>query len=246
MADKVYTYLIATDFGGALHAGNFDEAIRGSEITRSLRGVSDDGEGNANVAFVGAGDLSQADLDLLQGAGYPTVGGLIAAHDSVVPPRNYGVVQIDQTTEQRVYPSPRPADHKTYFSSAGDDTEPGDGELLIFDVKAADPVKVIDISYLEQVLIKDGYITCKGAPLGSTVSAEMYLPDGVTKVGAFVMRAAMLGDARMPFDTEDYGVMPAGIKLRMTVTNSDGTGEQEPAADFQVVARVEMYRLTTT
>ncbi|MDP2726286.1 MAG: hypothetical protein Q8P59_01980, partial [Dehalococcoidia bacterium] len=126
-----------------------------------------------------------------------------------------------------------------------DVTDPGDGDLLIFKMLSTDSEKSIDISYKETILVKDGYIQCLGAPLGSWVSATMWTPDGTTKAGAFVVRSLMLGDAFMPFDTEDYGTLPQGYRMRLTVHNSDGTGDQDPAADFKVVARVEMYRANT-
>jgi len=240
MAVTEYTRSLSGAFGGSVNSGKLRAEI-GANLN-IVTGMDD----NAPVSMdAGADTVTMRFKDALTTAEeleLDTV--VIPAHDSS-PSQEPQVIQIDQSVEQRVYPSPRPATHKTYFSSAGDVTDPGDGTLLMFKMLSTDPEKSLDISYDETVLIKDGYITCQGAPLGSWVSAEMYTPDAVTKVGAFVVRSLMLGDAFMPFDTEDYGTLPATYKLRLTVHNADGTGDQDAAADFKVVARVEMYRVNT-
>ena len=119
------------------------------------------------------------------------------------------------------------------------------GPKLIFNMTAGDAEKHVDVMFNEAVLIKDGLCSYVNAPLGSTISAEIFLPDGETKCGGFVKNACMLGTHWMPFDTEDYGVLPAGFIMRLTVKNASGAdGEADPSA-FQAIARVEMYRATT-
>lgn len=158
-------------------------------------------------------------------------------------PRDVNVVG-----QPRVHSTPRPPNMATYFSS-GDDKptgEVGDGDaLLIYNMAATDTEKSVDVSYSEDVKVKDGALLMEGAPLGATVCATVWDPTGTTQVGAFVRRAAILGSGWYPFNTDDSGDLPAGYILRITVRNSDGTGDQEPAKAFKVAARVEMYRTTT-
>jgi hypothetical protein len=133
----------------------------------------------------------------------------------------------------------------TYFSSAGDTGGLSQGPKLIFNMTSGDSEKHVDVSYSETVYIKDGLCSYVDAPLGSTISAEIFAPNGTTKAGGFVMNACMLGTQWMPFDTEDYGTLPAGYILRLTVKNSSGTGGEDAAASFKVIARVEAYRTVT-
>jgi hypothetical protein len=240
MAVTEYSRSLSIVFGGSVNSGNLR-----SEIGANLN-ITTGMDDNAPVSVDAGADavIMRFKNALPAGEELELDTVVIPAHDST-PSAEPQMVQIDQSKEQRVYPSPRPKDRKTFFSSAGDSAAPGDGPLLKFKMTPGDSEKSVDVSYLETVLIKDGYVVCQGAPFGSWVSAEMYTPDGLTKVGAFVVRSLMLGDAWMPFDTEDYGTLPTGYILRITVHNSDGTGDDDPAADFKVIARVEMFRMAT-
>lgn len=169
-------------------------------------------------------------------------------------------LQVDADGILQTHPSPRRPDWSTYFTSVADRPpgtngpedigeigagDVGDDKRLIFNMAASDPFKTKDLVFVDPVEIKDGWVGCQGAPLGAMVSAEGFLPDGLTKVSAFVCKAALLDTMPVPFDTEDKGLMPAGFILRLTVYNADGDGEADPAAAFKVVARAEVYRERT-
>ena len=50
----------------------------------------------------------------------------------------------------------------------------------------------------------------------------------------------------IPLNTEDRGPLQQGIKMRITVGNSDGNkSNQEPPKDFKVVGNIEMYRTSS-
>lgn len=239
-----YTYSIANDFpGGAVNGGRLSDEIKASAITIALDGVG--GEGDVlTITFKAA--LSAGDKTILDGDAVGPAGGLISAHNNAPSALEVQVVKLDPTAAPpKIHPSPRPTGMSTYFSSAGDTGGLSLGPKLIFNMTDTDTEKSVDVSYNETVLVKDGLCSYVNAPLGSTISAEMYAPDGTTKVGGFVKNACMLGTHWMPFDTEDYGTLPATYKLRLTVKNSSGTNGEDAPANFKVIARVEMYRTTT-
>jgi hypothetical protein len=248
MADIFYTYSIATYFPSGIDLDNLTTEIQSSNITRSLRSITSDST-NLTVTFVGSDALAQSDLDLLQGASFPTPGGIIAAHNpiAIITP---DVVSINGMTfaddgRQATYTSPRPmGGYSSYFTGAGDDLAVGDGNKLILHLLSTDATKYVEASFNEEVLIKDGFVVFRGAPFGSTVSAAVYHPT-YGKIGGFVNRAPIIGSTFIHFNTDDYGVMPIGTSMRITVDNSSGLNGEDPPADFVVAARVEMYRTVT-
>lgn len=253
MATNPLTYSISSDFGGSFNPKNFGLDIQDpiNGVERSFSHITTDGD-VIEVNFVGDSDIAQSDVEKIQGADYPTtIGGLIASHD-ITPidpePESVSIEGVEVLSDGmlHVHPSPRPSNMSTYFSSVSDNTGVGDGsDLLIFNMTISDSSKSIDIVYSDLVYIKDGFVACQNAPLGSLVSAEVYDPTGTTKIGAFVYKAALLDTMPVPFDTEDKGTLPAGYILRLTVYNSNGTGDQDAAADFKAIARVEMFRSNT-
>lgn len=244
MAETTYTYSIANDLpDGAVNAGRLDMEIRASAIVTALASVSTAAD-VLTITFKDA--LSAGDKTLLDGDATGPAGGLLAAHDSS-PSAPVALVRIDQTVDPpKVHASPRPAGVNTYFTSCGDSGGLSGGPKLVFKMTSGDAEKSVSLVFSETVYIKDGWCACVDAPLGATISAEAYAPDGTTKVGGFVKHAALLGNQpHIPFDTEDYGTLPQGFILRLTVKNSSGTGDEDAAAAFKVIARVEMYRATT-
>ena len=156
--------------------------------------------------------------------------------------------QVEIVGQPRVHSTPRPDGMSTFFSSCSDSASEGSGlgdKAALFNMAADDTEKSVDLTFNEEVRIKDGHVAHIDAPLGAMISAVGYTPDGETAVAAFVVRAAILGTGWQVFDTEDYGTLPAGFRLRITVYNSTGTGGQDAPAAFKVAARVEMFRLLT-
>lgn len=252
MAVTKYTRDLDTDFGGAVNVGNLIADIHANVvITTALdndRVDVDEGARTVDIWFKAALTAAEeTELDTV----------VIANHDSTPGPPEVSHVEIDGG---RVHSSPRPVAMKTYFTSVGDGDPSGTGataagpQMLIFNLSAGDSSKEIELFFNEDVLIKDGYVRYEGAPLGSSVSATGHaygllatalgVPDG-TKVSAFVEKSALLGTGRDEFNTDDYGVLPKGASLKITVENSDGTGDADPAAAFKLIARIEMFRLTT-
>lgn len=145
---------------------------------------------------------------------------------------------------QIIQSTPRPEGTTTHFTGAGDNGAPGNGARVIFNMLATDPSKPIDTTFIEDVHVKDGVILMKDAPLGSYISVEVVHPvAGV--VGVYLNKVPLLGTGRIDFNTDDQETISQGLTIRCTVYNSDGTGDQDPAAAFQVVGFFEMYRKTT-
>lgn len=180
----------------------------------------------------------------------PQSGSLLDLHDGIpaVPiPESVSVSNFVLAPDGRptMHVSPRPpGPYSTYFTGAGDVAGIGDGPKLNIRMTASDTIKYAEATFNEDVLIKDGFILCKNAPFGSTVSADAYHPT-YGKLGSFVNRAPMMGDTFIHFETDDYGTLPQGMAMRITVENASGTNEEDPPADFLVTARIEMYRTTT-
>lgn len=83
MATNPLTYSIQDDFGGSFSSVNFSTDIQdpANGVERSLSHINTTGD-VINVYFVGSSDIAQADVDIIQGASYPSpIGGLIASHD---------------------------------------------------------------------------------------------------------------------------------------------------------------------
>lgn len=148
----------------------------------------------------------------------------------------------------KVYPSCRPHGTTSYFAGAGDDATlgVGNGPRLLYKLTAADSSKFVDITFNEDVYVKDGYMITRGAPFGAYIDVQIVHPSFGT-VSTFCARVPVLGDGWFPLDTEDRALLPAGMIMRITVHNSDPSdGIQDPATDFVLAGRVELFRTNTT
>lgn len=148
----------------------------------------------------------------------------------------------------KVYPSCRPHGTTSYFAGAGDDNilGVGNGARLLFKLSAADISKSVDIYFNEDVYVKDGYMITRGAPFGAYVDVHIVHPtSGI--VCTFGAKVPVLGDGWFPLDTEDRALLPAGMIMRITVHNSNSSDTiQDPAADFVLAGRIELFRTNTT
>lgn len=138
----------------------------------------------------------------------------------------------------KVYPTARPFGTVTCFYG-GDDN----GNLLLFNLLAADASKHVDLTYNDDVYIKDGFMIVKGAPFGARMNVSVRHPS-VGHIKYYCKDIPLFGDGWFPLDTEDKAKMPAGIILRVEVVNSTGQNGQDVAADFKVAGRIEMYRVS--
>lgn len=146
----------------------------------------------------------------------------------------------------KVYPSCRPHGTTTFFAGAGDDVTKGvgQGEKLLFNLSVNDPSKLLDLTFKEDIWIKDGYMITRNAPFGASMDIEVIHPvAGV--VGCFGREIPLLGSGWFPLDTEDRSLLAMGLILRITVRNAEGGNVQDSPADFQVAGRIEMYRKET-
>ncbi len=144
-----------------------------------------------------------------------------------------------------VYSTPRPLTWETYFGGAGDDATNGIGEgpRLEFKLLSTDASKTVDITFNEDVRIKDGFFYSEGAPFGSVLTCEIVHPvAGV--VGNYVKNAPVFGNAPIYFNSEDSALIQQGLTVRLIVENSDPTTytDHDARTDFKVVGRLEMFR----
>ncbi len=147
----------------------------------------------------------------------------------------------------KVYPSPRPHGTTTYFAGAGDDTTNnivGGGNKIIFSLTAGDSSKTVDLEFIEDIWIKDGYMICEDAPFGATIDIIVIHPvNGV--VGCFAKNVPIFRSGWFTLDTEDRAKIDMGLILRIIVNNSSGTAPEEAKTAFKLVGRIEMYRVNT-
>lgn len=146
----------------------------------------------------------------------------------------------------KVYPSCRPHGTTTYFTGAGDHPVDGigKGDRLLFGLAVDTPSQAVEITFNEDVYVKDGYMITQGAPFGACLDVEIVHPvAGV--VGAFARKVPVLANGWFPMDSDDRSLLPAGMKLRVTVYNSDGVAPQDAAAAFKLAGRIELFRATT-
>lgn len=145
-----------------------------------------------------------------------------------------------------VYASPRPPDTTTFFAGAGDSSGVAKGNRLLFKLASTDSEKSIDLTFEEGLYLKDGHFTCEGAPFGAYLSAVLVHPVSGDELGSFARKVPVFGTWPIDLNTDDKSsIIPAGIILRVTVHNADGTGDQDLATDFKVAGRLEFFRATT-
>lgn len=140
----------------------------------------------------------------------------------------------DPTGIQQVIPSGRPPNTVTFFASDGDN-----GISLIFDMGAGDTSISKDLTFNEDIYIKDGSIYCENAPFGASFDVEVIHPvAGV--VSKFCRNVLLFGTARFELNSEDKSLLLTGLTLRITLNNS----QTNPAA-FKAVGTLEGFRGNT-
>jgi hypothetical protein len=120
---------------------------------------------------------------------------------------------------------------------------------MLWNMAASDVSKSVELEFTETVYLKDGYIIAKDAPFGAYLDAEIMYDHptyGWIVVASFARKVPIFGTGWFPLDSEDRGEIQQGMKLRLTIYNSDNSdGIQDPAADFKAAGRLEMFRAST-
>lgn len=150
----------------------------------------------------------------------------------------------DSTGFKRVHTSPRPDGNTTYFTGSGDGANFGEGSRLIFSLSSSDNNKYIDIFYNETITLKDAITICKNAPIGSYFSIQV-LDQNNTVLNNYINKSPLLGDNVIYFNSEDIYIIEQGNKLRCTVYNASGIGDEAQPVDFNACISLEMYRTST-
>lgn len=143
----------------------------------------------------------------------------------------------------RVHESPRPCNNTTYFTGAGDTGGLASGNNILFKINSTDTSKQIDVEFSEDIFIKDAIIQFDSAPFGSYIDVQIIHPtNGV--VANYIKKLFLIGTNTLYINSEDSAKITQGLKIRSTVYNSTGTGDEDPAGDFKVTGTIEMYRST--
>jgi len=175
-----------------------------------------------------------------------TLDTIVADHDS----STLSDASVDTVSLNTSYENGTPIFHSTakplgwysYFTGAGDmgmgNTGFGMGTKILFELEATDVSKTIDITFNEDVYIKDGHMITLDAPFGACMDVEIVHPNPL--VGHLIWFAKMIPMCwtnQYQLNTKDKSFLPMGLIVRMTLRNST----TEPIA-FKVQGRLELYR----
>jgi len=147
------------------------------------------------------------------------------------------------------YPSPKPRNTITVFTGAGDDTSTtdlsgiGNGQRVCFSMPASGESLSIDLEFQEDIYIKDGLILSKNAPFGACVDMDIHHPVA-GKVVNFLNKVPIYGDFPIHLDSEDRALISKGLKIRITLYNSNPNiyPSHDPPSAFKACGRFEIYR----
>lgn len=213
------------------------QEIEASEITVAISHI------NAVEGYVSVFFKAQLDADE-----QAVLDALVAAHVpsplEVTPeplPVSLGPYRTDQGIPY-LHATPRPMGHASYFTCAGDSSAArGEGDRLIFDMAASDMEKTVDLTFNEQVYLKNGLAIPVGAPFGASMDIAIVHPVH-GHLQYFCKRVPVPGDQLVELGTVDSARIPQGLILRVTLRNAGGSeGEDAPKA-FKLAGRIELYR----
>lgn len=234
-----YQYVIATEFPNQkVDVARWAQEIRDADITIALDHCREE-EIHAVAVFKGT----------LPGAEETILDGIVAAHSG-----EYLAVVDDtaKTSDKKliVRPDPRPLGMNVYFTSIGDTpTGIGDGQEFVWDFSTTDndvpsppagwKQKQIDISFSEELWIKDGWLFYSGMLKGSWIKVCIMCPVGAyyinhlgiptqagveTEVYCYMPKMILIGDNYQgtPFDSEGaMDALPNYYFLRAIITVPD-------------------------
>lgn len=144
-----------------------------------------------------------------------------------------------------VYSTPRPIGHYSYFTSSGDDKDDpnaiGTSPRCQFRLAPEDASKTLDITFNEDIYLKDGLMLPRDAPFGAAVDIEVVHPVN-GRILYFGKDAPIMGSVPLELNTDDRALIPKGMIIRITVHNSSGTNGEDPPTEFVLAGRFELYR----
>lgn len=229
----------------AINTERLTSEINSSPIEVALDYINLIGESNVEVFF----RMQLSSIDKV------TLDNLISAHINE-PLDGYAEVNVKfgkQTPEDGipyVYSTSRPlGQYVTYFTGAGDNLttgERGGGDDLVFLINNTDVSISKDVSFSEDVWVKDGFIICRDAPFGASVDIDVVHPlYGVLE--SFGKKIPVAGTGWFPLDTEDRAFLPKGLIVRITVNNATIETVHEPVPDhWHLAGRLELFRSKQT
>jgi hypothetical protein len=232
---QLYQYSITADITSQqCDMPRLIQEIQNSSITTALDDmtITDD---NLDINFKA----------MLSGGDETTLDALVLAHSGVILDQGNPVNLNHPTTDDDIplmYTTAKPQDHYTCFLGSSDGTKIGKGGKCIFKLASTDESKYLDFTFDEDIYIKDGCMHVVDAPLGATVDVDVILISSGDTIGTFGRNIPILGSGCFPLNTTDRSLIATTDKLRITVTNADGTGDEDAAADFTVAGRFETYR----
>lgn len=228
----IYDYTIV----GVFSLSQLINEVVTAEVNQNLLDVSSDDD---VVTFSYAIALSTADKT--------TLDGVVAAHVAVAPDSEETLVKLSSANTYDnipiIYTTPKPLDHYTVFQGAGDSaTAIGEGEDIFFQFPQGVTGDTIskDITFNEDVYIKDGHITCIDVPIHSYLNVDIVHPVYNVTVKTFAKHVHMYGDHTLIMDTEDRAMLPAGMIVRISVKR--GNIEANSDREFFVSGRLELFR----
>ena len=169
-------------------------------------------------------------------------------YDNYKPSIDAGKYKLEPRSDDGVpivYGTRRPLEGYTnYFTGAGDNGGIGNGQKIIFNLLSTDASKSVDLVFSEAVYLKDGYIQYKGAPLGAHINLEIIHPQAGL-LSRFVNKFPIFGDNIFSFITDDRGLIPQGLIIRVSAFNSTGADGEDAACAFKASGSIKIFRVTT-
>lgn len=144
--------------------------------------------------------------------------------------------QLDFTDPSGIHqfiPSARPAGTITFFTGKGDNDV-----SLDFNLTANDASISRDLTFAEDIYIKDGALFFENAPFGASFTVEAVHPQ-VGVVMRFCRNVLILGTGQFQLNSEDKSQLQLGLILRVTINNAP-----TPTA-FKAVCSLEGFRTNT-
>lgn len=142
----------------------------------------------------------------------------------------------DPTGIQQVIPSARPIGTTTFFTGKGDNNVTLDFNFPTL-LPPASIVK--DLTFNEDIYIKDGGMMFENAPFGAYFNVDVVHPQAGV-VAKFCRNIFILGTGSYELNSEDKSLLVQGLILRVTVFNAP-----TPVA-FKAVGSLEGFRATMT
>lgn len=144
---------------------------------------------------------------------------------------------------QKFYNTHKPEGYITAFVGIGDDETSGKyaGSKLLFNMTTSDSSKSISLYIDNNYFIKDGKIIYTNAPFGASLDIEI-LDSNNDVVYTLAKKIPLYGDEASYINSEDRtSLLTSDYKIKVTVHNSSGSGDEEAPANFKVCGYIELY-----